>query len=439
VAVSDYIGKRLVSVLISGDDISLLPKHSLDETDVLGDARTSLTWVIEYFREHGSWPDRDMVAESTGVDLPIEDKPADYVANLVRERSLAKRLEQTATAIAKQIEARNPDEALKLMGDASLALRSRAKVETPTSFRESGPDRIKAYDDLKEAGGLIGLPTPWERLNVNIGGWCDGTLNVITAMQNTGKSWFCCYCADHALDLGKKVLMVTLEMDIPRIGKRIEAIRYKVPYGRLRGGDMEPETEDEWRRRILKDREGVGDIILADKKMVQRVSDVLFMVMDYKPDIVFIDGGYRFSSRGGGGAGEWANTVEIVNDLQIAAEVTQVPWVVTTQQGDANETGKRKKGDSKMHAWGVRYGKEWVINPDNVIGLYADEDLRLTKSLEIHQLKTRDATGDAMHSEFTISWDLNRMDFSELGALETGSIPVEDDLFGSGEVMLEDA
>jgi hypothetical protein len=379
-----------------------------------------------------------MIAESTGVVIPVEEKPADYVAELVRCRSLGKRLERTATAIARKIEDRDPDGALALMGDASLALRAKSSIATPVSFRESGESRIKKYDELKSAGGLMGIPTPWARLNANIGGWVDGTLNVFTALMNTGKTWAAIYCANHSFDIGKRVLFVTLEMDIGRIQRRLDAVRYKIPFGRLRSTDMDEASESEWKRKVIADTSGEGDIILADKKMVQSVADVTYLVYDYKPDIVYIDGGYRFQARGGGGAGEWANTVEIVNDLQIAAEITNIPWIVTTQQGDANETGTRKKREKKMIAWGVRYGKEWVINPDNVIGLYADDDLRLTKALEIHQLKTREATGDAMYGEFLISWDLTKMDFTEMDSLEDRPTAMDDDLFGSSEVMISD-
>lgn len=435
----DALGKRLVTALIKSEDVSLLSKHALDRTDLTSDARVTFDWVIDYFREYGSWPDLEMVRESTGIELPEEEKPAAYIANLVRERSLGTKISRTVESVIGLIEDRKPDAALELMSHGSLAMRTKSKAESPVSFRESGEDRIKLYDDLKAVDGLLGMPTPWPRLNANIQGWCDGTLNVITAMMNTGKTWWLIYCANHAFSQGKKVLFVSLEMDIPRIQRRADAIRYAVPVGRLRGCDMDADLEESWKSRVRADSTGEGDILFADKKMVRTVADVNFLVYDYKPDIVFIDGGYRFTVAGGGTSGEWANTVSIVGDLQIAAEITNIPWIVSTQQGDANETGKRAKSEKKMHAWGIRYGKEWVINPDNVIGLYADDDLRSMKCLEMHQLKTRDATGDAMYSEIPISWDLGTMEFGEMSPLgDFSEDTTEDTLFGSHEVRLVD-
>ena len=73
-----------------------------------------------------------------------------------------------------------------------------------------------------------------------------------------------------------------------------------------------------------------------------------------------------------------------------------------------------------MRAWSVRYGKEWVIDPDVVIGLYANEDLRLIKQLEIHCLKMRDNAGDSS-GEFNIHWDTQKMNFLQVDEPEFGA------------------
>ena len=42
---------------------------------------------------------------------------------------------------------------------------------------------------------------------------------------------------------------------------------------------------------------------------------------------------------------------------------------------------EKKKGTKHVRAWNVRYGKEWFINPDILIGMYQDDDLRLIKRI----------------------------------------------------------
>ena len=406
----DALGFRLVRSILNEKDFSSLTKAGVTEDSVFADSRKALEWVTKYLRDSGEWPSCNMVEENVGISLPDEAEPLHYIVDLVRQRTLGKRLEASLTEAANLLGEREPDEALKMLGEASLSLRPLSTHSQVVSYRETGKERFDQYQDTKEFGGLVGIETPWKSLDKSIQGWVDGTFNVVTAMQNTGKTWFLVLCAADALKKGKRVLYVTLEMSNFRIARRLDAAMYKLHFGKLRDCDLSTEAEDSWESKIESSTDSDGDILLADKGLVRKVSDVTALVLDYKPDIVFIDGGYRFE---GDGKSSWESTVSIVNDLQIAAERTDIPWVVSTQQGDANETGSERKRGVKMKAWGVRYGKEWVINPDVVIGLYQNEDLRLIKTLEIHLLKIRDASGDSFNSHFNINWDTTEMKFSE--------------------------
>ena len=166
-------------------------------------------------------------------------------------------------------------------------------------------------------------------------------------MQNTGKTWMSCIIADHALSLGKKVLFVTMEMSGPRIMRRLDAIRYKLPFGDLRDGELELFTVDRWKAEAAAG--GRGDILVADKKMVQKVGDIVSLVNEHRPDFVVVDGGYRLEGKG---RGSWDKVVDVVNGLQIAAEITDIPWLVTSQLGDASESGKESKkgGDEGLRS-----------------------------------------------------------------------------------------
>ena len=406
----DALGIRLVRSVLNDQDFSSLTKAGVSEESVFDESRKALEWTTNYLRDSGEWPTCNMVEENVGISLPEEPEPLNYVVDLVRQRTLGKRLEANLTEAANLLGDREPDAALKILGEASLALRPLSTHSQVVSYRDTGKERFDQYQDTKEFGGLIGIPTPWKSLDRAIQGWVNGTLNVITAMQNTGKTWFLVLCAADALNRGKRVLYITLEMSNFRIARRLDAAMYKLHFGKLRDCDLSTEAEENWESQIEVSTDGDGDILMADKSLVKRVSDVTSLVLDYNPDVVFIDGGYRFE---GSGKSSWESTVSVVNDLQIAAERTDVPWVVSTQQGDANETGSERKRGVKMKAWGVRYGKEWVINPDVVIGLYQNEDLRLIKTMEIHTLKVRDASGDHHNSHFNIGWDTSEMAFDE--------------------------
>lgn len=410
----DVLGTRLVAAMLKEQTLEPLIERGITVADLSGDAVKVFEFVNSYLREYSGWPEALTVQEATAVILPESTEVLAYVAEQVRKRSLSKSLEEGVKGAISKIESRDPDEALRLLSSVGRDLRPKTISSKVVSFRESGPLRLDEYDKVKSIDGLIGINTPWKRLDKDIQGWVNGTLNVITAMSNTGKSWACCIIADMAMNLGKKVLFVTMEMATSRMQRRLDAIRYKIPFGVFRDCELDATAESLWKESVLKDVAGPGDILFADKQIVRTVGDVSFLVYDYEPDLVIIDGGYRFQSTKNWNSNLWANTVEIVNDLQVTAERTKVPWVVTTQQGDSHEDGKEKKANTKMRAWGVRYGKEWLINPDVVLGMYADEDLRLTKRMELHELKIRDHAGESNPSKFLINWCLTTMDFSQV-------------------------
>ena len=390
-------------------NLAVLTEYGVAEGDLFEDAREALKWVKSYLKVNDDWPTIKMLQETTGIIMPVDDEKVAHVADQVRKRRLGLDLSNQLQSAARQLEERDPDSALKIIQEFSL--RSHAKRESLVSHRASANKRVALYDAAKAAGGLIGIRTPWDTLNTWIQGWVDGTLNVIMGMQGCGKTWCLTILANHCLNYGKRVLFVTMEMDTGRIQRRLDAVRYKIPFGGFRDASLDMTEEARWKVEVKKDEVGVGDVMFADKKLVERVHDVTSLVYEYRPDIVLIDGGYRFK---GTGASHWESTASIVGDLQAAAEMTGVPWVVTTQYGDAAETGKEKKRGPKMRAWGVRYGKEWVINPDVAIGVYQSQDLRLMQRMEIHALKMREATGTGKSNVFQIKWDHDMMEFNEI-------------------------
>ena len=404
----DSLGLRLVQSLLHEKDLVKFTESGLTKYDLFGDAREGFEWVEGYVHSTREWPTPRMLEENTGITLKGELDSFSYICDSVRKRSLGKSLEVGLRSVIDLLEERHPDEALSKLKDLAYKPElDRGKV-TVSSYRKSAKDRFKTYMELKDKDGFSGILTPWDTLNLGIQGWVNGTLNVLIAMQSSGKTWLLCVIANRCLQLGEKVLFVTMEMNIPRMQRRIDALRYKIPFGKLR--DIKLDDERYLEKRLRDDEEGEGDIVFADKKLVRHVSDVSALVSEYSPTIVIIDGGYRFQ---GSGKGDWEQTKRVVADLQLAAEITDIPWIVSTQYGDSQETGKERKRGPKLHSWGVRYGKEWVINPDTVIGLYQNEDLRIMNMNEIHILKMRDAAGGNLQ-EFRINWDQTTMDFSEI-------------------------
>lgn len=411
---SDELGKRLVRALIEDQDTTKLAKAGISPDDIWQDAKKANEWATKFFVDNRKWPTPKQVGENTGIALPEPPEDLEYVCDLVRKRRLGKSIERDVKGVIGQLESRDPDEALRLIALSATKNRSTGKQGAEVrSFRQLGPDRYKDYQELQSVGGLMGLATPWPRLNESVLGWVDGQLHVIVALQNTGKTWATIICADHVLNQGKKVLLISMEMSAKRIERRLDAMHYRIPFGDLRDVEVDLVREMRWKDGLRAGVGGKGDILVADKQLVRYVSDVTSLTLEYEPDMVVVDGGYRFASKGGNG--DWESSKAIVADLQETAEATDIPWIVTTQQG---EVGENSRMGAQKRAFKVKYAKEWVINPDVVIEMYADEDMRLTHQMEWKLLKERESKGETQSSDFRTVWDLSRMCFDQIASAD---------------------
>ena len=237
---ADNLGKRLVLSLLVEKNPTVLIQAGIDRTSIFDDARTAFDWVSKYHTEESEWPNAKMVEECTGVSLPDETDKLEYICDLIRKRGLATRIEKGLRKAAEELEKREPDEALESVRKLGIEVKIRGDI---SSYRKGGDSRYALYKKAKEVGGLVGIPTPWVQLNSTIQGWVDGTLNVVTALQNTGKTWWACIVAEYCLSLGANVLFVTLEMGIPRIEKRLDAVHHRIPWKSLRNAELDGADE----------------------------------------------------------------------------------------------------------------------------------------------------------------------------------------------------
>lgn len=405
---TDELGKRFLRVFIDNQDISILKKYGIDESAFIEDGLKGFRAVLEYLDKHGRWITDKELFDVTSLILPQADENIDHLAELLRKRVLSNHLVPYLDRISKAFDDRDPDQALAVFREAAYEVRDVSQQQIRGYF-ETAQERLDLWLSDKNRSEFEGILTPWPTLNGAIGGWVNGTLNVITAIMNTGKTWICCIVSNGVSEHGKNVLFVSLETPVARIERRLDALYTGIPFSAFINKSFTDEQKDLLKQKLSEKRE--GEIIPVDKKVARTVQDVVYLVKQYKPDAVVVDGGYRFEGRG---KSSWESTVSIVNDLQYAAEAHNIPFIVSTQQGEP-EKGKKS---NDMSVWGVRYGKEWSINPDVVLGAFQNPDLRLLKAMELQIIKVRDSIGENV-DPFRIQWNHSTMCFDEFPREET--------------------
>lgn len=167
---------------------------------------------------------------------------AEYYADIVREKFLARRMIEAATDVIKQ--AQDPagevqakiDDAQRVFTDLALSLSKRDTVLRPSS--ETAPAayaEIKAVYDGK--GSTRGLSTGFHAIDRMTGGLKGGDLMIAAGRPAMGKSSFAMNIAEHvALELKKPVLVFSLEMSWMQLMTRALLSRSRVAVQAARDG-----------------------------------------------------------------------------------------------------------------------------------------------------------------------------------------------------------
>lgn len=423
---TDYLALRTFkSILGNAVSPQALADAALKDDLFIGtNALTQYHWILTYYGTHGTWP-AEVAFEVAFEELPAAIEPLAHLANELYVRKTSYQLSQGLKEAALHLDAKRPGDAMAAIG--AVLAKCNVKSKGVVSFKEQAIARTAHYAAVKAGGGPVTLPTPWPTLNKETQGLVDGSLSVVLAPANTGKSWMCCILANHVLALQHKILFITLEMSTSRMMTRLDSLRYKLPFGELRDVTLSPQLEASWSTAATADHTSlIGDVIVADKTEVRTVLDAYQLVGAHKPRVVIIDGGYRFEGSNKKVTG-WESAKQIVSDLQYYAEISNIPWVVTSQYELSNAPLKvEKSGEHPMKMAGVKYAKEWVINPDVVVGMYQNDFDRATSKMTLVMLKARDHSGESSVNTVPINWDLSKGEFSEIAAAFT-PIPVEND------------
>ena len=170
------------------------------------------------------------------------------------------------------------------------------------------------------------------------GGLPNKTLNIALAGTGVGKSLFMCHMAASALEQGKNVLYITMEMAEERIAERVDANLMNIPIEQL--SSLPQKVFNEKIEKIAKG--SIGKLIVkeyptgsAHTGHFRALLNELKLKKNFEPDMVFVDYLNICSSsrmRGlGGSINTYSYVKAIAEELRGLAVEFNVPIVSATQ------------------------------------------------------------------------------------------------------------
>jgi len=405
----------LSRILFNNEWNSVMDRRVTEELFQDMECRKCFKYVYDFYSKYGKVPSIDLVEEEF-KDLRIEyaKEPVDYYLDKMSENYVRVKGSQVLISSAREI-VQSPMEGIEKLQTAIAELTLEAVPTRDDLVEDTVEERKARYLRLKKAGGMDGMPTPWEVLNEATMGLHGGDFIAIVSRPGVGKTWFLSILAEFSVRQGLKVLFVTNEMSNTQIMQRFDALYFKLPYKELRAGLLPDALEKRYFEGLEKMKKDVKMVVTQD---VHGVNSIGSKIDQYKPDLVLIDGMYLLADDQNSQS-RWEGISNISRSLKKLARKKNVPIIATTQFNRASEGVKIDKVTLSNLGFSDSIGQD----ADVVLGLFRTKDMEMNNEMKVRMLKVREGEP----KDFTLQWDLRHMRFD---AIETS----DDDSFLPEEI-----
>lgn len=402
-----------LAVLESGD-VGSIREHEIDPAMLFDDGQRIFVCIRDFVKEHNQLPTLDTVVRRTGINItkPAKLEKFPIYAQEIRERHLGNVLSRELAEVSRVLKTGDSLKTFERLNAAMNEARSAAIMRhdrvLDATCERAILERIERYQYIKALGGRIdGLSTPWDSITQRSMGWHGGEIIVFAAKEKVGKTMALVKCATHTWAEGHPVLFVEMEMPLAQVERRFDSIAGYFSYENLRAaklGDMAEAKYFSW----LNEMKGKTGFHLVDGTGVRCVEDIANLALDYKVKLVCVDGLYILA-RGGGDAKLWEKTINVISDAKDFAKRTNLPWLMTTQlSGEAKTDALTATTNELGYAKAIG---QWA---DAVFAFFMDKQLRADNRRVMRTLAAR----DFVPVDILLNWNMDTMDFSELGVLD---------------------
>lgn len=234
------------------------------------------------------------------------------------------------------------------------------------------------------------------------------TLNIALAGTGVGKSLFMCHVAASALNQGKNVLYITLELAEEEVAKRIDANLMNITFEDLMAlsKEMYEKKAQQLKSKtngklIVKEYPTAGASSMHFKALLNELN----LKKSFKPDIIFVDYlNICMSSRvkPGSNINSYTYIKSIAEELRGLAVEFEVPLVSATQTTRSGFTSSDVGLEDTSESFGL------PATADFMFALISTEELQQLGQIMVKQLKNR-YNDPTMNKRFVLGIDRAKM------------------------------
>lgn len=379
------IEEGLLSSIRSLDDV-LRCQRGLITTDSFvanedNDHGEIYNYIVEHTVRSGEVPTDEDLKRLHGFERNGAGDLESYIER-VHSADIAKK---TRSVLMRNIDkiTQNPKEALAKLTEALTSIQTDG-VRRQVMLDRDAPQRLSMYDEsrkLRKEQKTLGIPTGLATFDDHFLGWKAGELIVLFGSTGVGKSWLMMKFAVEAYDAGYKILMISPELTAEEQGYRFDALyAHKMGIG-LSNSEIVAGAGDradyvDWVNTISKEAR-FSVIDASDTGQALSFDDVWRYSIEFKPDLLLIDGLYLLQSNDRNKAG-WETLKEGTAHLKALAQQQRLVCIVA-HQPNRSAAGK-KEVFSPPNLAQIGYGFGIAENANRVISMsrcQGDDMLRL--------------------------------------------------------------
>lgn len=326
-------------------------------------------WMHEHWTSLGVTPGQDAFRHRfPGVALIDTPEPLGYYLGELRDQRQYALLNEMLDNIKEPLKRGDSAIVVKVLNSSLENMHTEVADLRDEDLTKTTEDRLAYYERLAQMPGIQGLPTGFPTMDLSTGGLQKEQLVTLVGLQKTYKSMLlmrmnlACHAAGH------RTLFASFEMSTQEQATRHDALRAGISLTRLQNGKSTPREKTKLRRMM----HGLEDLqplmFVHDPAATTTVSAIAAKIIQYKPDVAFIDGTYLMDSEVPGVEPNSPQALtSITRSLKRLAQRVQIPIVQTTQA----LSWKSRKG---LTLDSIGYSSSFAQDSDVVLGVEEIKD-----------------------------------------------------------------
>lgn len=423
------VEKALLARVIHDQSLPLVVKGRITSDFFRDDTyRRVYEFMLDHWRKYTEAPNLAVVNRS--FPSYTWDKPEhslDYLMDALRERRhhiiLVTALEAAASLLVLKDDPEVTRKIHNVLGEALLQATAEITPAVDLANEEFTAELRNLLDQLQDNPGFLrGISSGFEGINYATGGWQPEQFIVLMGLPKSLKSSVLLHMFLQALGQGKRALFMGFEMSNMEQGLRGLSLLSKVSLTKITNGTLNAKERRKVDIAINRWEDGIRFAFSEDITNGTTVSGVRAKILDFQPEIVFIDAAYLMLSEIPGiDTTSPAAMTDVARSLKQLAQAVRIPIVVTVQ---ASQTRATSAG--KLNASSAMYTQAWRQSADVLLGSERtskeEDDEAGDVLIKIRVLASRAGP----YAESDILWDWNQGYVDEQSAV--GSVPLQDDV-----------